>query len=166
MSSKSFNGDKKFGDIIEEEILNIIQKKHPKAKRSADKGKFSDYDIIIPELNKTVEVKGDYRSNETNNLVIEVEMFNKPSALSVTKSDYWIFVDGYKLVWVKPINIYRFLEQSNYSRREITGRGDSFSKMVYLVNKKEFFDYIERSDGSMINTIIKTSPIYFDNIYK
>lgn len=160
-----FEKSKKAGDIIEEELLRILRKKYPKAFTTKHKGKFSDYDIYIPEVGYGIEIKGDYKSAETGNLVIEVEMNGKPSALSVTKAEYWVFVEGYRLIWIKPIDIYRFLEQRfYYGRVPFIGNGDTKQKQAYLVNHNEFVKYVEKV--GMIHMIPKNSVIYFDNFTK
>ena len=55
-------------------------------------GYFKDYDIYVPEINKSIEVKSDEKSKYTNNIVVEVEFNGKPSALSTSKADYWVLV--------------------------------------------------------------------------
>ena len=50
----SFKEDLEAGKVIEEYILKRIQKKYPRAKLM--EGYFKEYDIIIPEIEKTVEV--------------------------------------------------------------------------------------------------------------
>ena len=74
--------------------LKTVQTKYPCA--VLIDGKFKEYDLFIPEKNKKIEIKGDYRSCETGNIIIELMMFDKPSALLTTKADYWIqiFSDG------------------------------------------------------------------------
>jgi hypothetical protein len=162
-----FKESKVAGDVIEHEILAQIHKQYPKAFTTEKEGKFSDYDIYIPEIKEGIEVKGDYKSAETGNLVIEVEMNGKPSALSVTKAKYWVFVEGYRKIWVKPIDIYRFLESRiYYGRTTFTGDGDNKSKWAYLVNHKEFVEYIYTLKDSKVEMIREDSPIFFDNYSK
>lgn len=156
-----FNESKKSGDIIEEEVLKIIHQKYPKAETTKHLGKFSDYDIWIPEINDGIEVKGDYMSAKTGNLVIEVEMGGKLSALSVTKAKYWVFVEGYRYIWISPLDIYRFLEQHPYNRVPFIGKGDTTEKFAYLVSHRRFCDYVLQV--GRIEFIDKNSPLYFDS---
>jgi hypothetical protein len=88
----SFYEDLDAGIAIELEVLNIIQKKYPKAYKID--GLFSGYDLFVPELNIGVEVKSDKKSLKTGNIVIEIEFNGKPSALSVTTAKYWVIYDG------------------------------------------------------------------------
>ena len=101
----SFKEDLKIGKEIEEYVLSIIQQKYPKAKIM--EGYFKEYDIMIPEIDKTVEVKSDIKSLETGNYVVEVAFDGNPSALSTTTADYWVFYDSECLVWITPENIWR-----------------------------------------------------------
>lgn len=162
-----FNDSKVAGDLIEYEILKQIHTRYPQAYTTEKEGKFSDYDIYIPEIDEGIEVKGDYKSAETGNLVIEVEMNGKPSALSVTRAKYWVFVEGYRKIWVRPLDIYRFLEaRIYYGRTSFIGEGDTVPKWAYLVNHKEFVEYVYTLKDGKVEMIDEDSPIYFDNYSK
>jgi len=127
----AFIEDLEVGHKIEKYVLKIIQKKYPKAKRM--KGYFKEYDILIPEINKTVEVKSDVKSLYTGNYLVEVAFDGKPSALSTTKADYWVFYDSECLVWITPDNIWRAV--SSFGLKEFIGKGDKKSKCAYLCPK-------------------------------
>lgn len=163
-----FSESKKYGDVLENEVLKRIQIKYPKAYID-DKGKkFSDWDIFIPEINKGVEVKGDYMSNQTGNLVVEVEMGGKLSALSITKAKYWVFIEGYRFIWIKPIFIYRFIEQNNYNRINFTGDGDDRSKFAYLIKHVDFVKYVHslNDEDGWVEMIDENNPVYYYNVIK
>ena len=164
-----YENSKKFGDIAEENILNRIRIKYPHAYIDDNSHPNSNWDIFIPEINDGVEVKMDYKSKETGNLVVEVEMNDKPSALSITKSKYWVFVTGYRYIWIKPIQIYRFLEQHPYYNRvSFVGEGDNTSKKAYLINHDIFVKWIyslDKEDG-WVEMIKPTDELYFNNMKK
>jgi hypothetical protein len=164
-----FKESKKVGDIIEEEVLKRILKKYPQAFID-DKGKkFSDWDIYIPEIKEGIEVKGDYKSKTTHNLVVEVEMNGKLSALSITKAKYWVFVEGYRLIWVTPLEIYRFLEQHiEYGRANFKGNGDNKSKKAHLISHNKFIDYVNNLDkkSGWIEMLKEDDILYYDNFSK
>ena len=90
----TFKEDLLVGQEVEALVLERIKKKYPKA--YSIEGYCKEYDIWIPELNYGIEVKQDAKSNYTGNIVIEIEMFNKPSALITTKAKYWVFYDQKK----------------------------------------------------------------------
>ena len=102
-STQNFKKDLQRGRKIEEKILDICKQKYPCS--VLIDGKFKDYDLFIPETNKKLEIKGDYRSCETGNIIIELMMFGKPSALLTTKADYWVVYTGKELLWITPIKI-------------------------------------------------------------
>ena len=141
--NNTFQEDLKRGIDIELQVLNIIQKKYPSASLI---NKFKGYDIWIPEISKSIEVKSDLKSNYTNNIVVEIEMFGKPSGLMITTADYWVFYDGKKYVLIEPMEIIKciFLNKLNYV--EFIGNGDTASKKAFLVKKDILFNY-----GKIIN---------------
>ena len=128
----TFKNDLKIGKSVEEKILNKIKKKYPKA--YIIDGYFKDYDIYVPEKNMGIEVKKDVKSQETGNLVIEVELNGKPSALSTTKADYWVFYDGDNYIWITPTML-KDLTESCGNVVEFIGKGDTKSKKAYLMPK-------------------------------
>ena len=72
----TFHRDLDQGKKVEDIVLAKIHEKYPLATKL--EGKVKPYDIYIPELNIYVEVKSDKKSQETGNIVIEVEMYDKP----------------------------------------------------------------------------------------
>ena len=131
----SFKEDLEAGKKIEEYILKRIQKKYPQAKIM--EGYFKEYDIIIPEINKTIEVNSDVKSLHTGNFVVEVEFDGKPSALSTTTADWWVVYDSVCEIWIKPWLIKHSVKDLELS--EFVGKGDTKSKKAYLCPK----DYIK-----------------------
>ena len=59
---------------------DFLRQWYPNA--SVKEGYCKEYDIVIPEINQTVEVKLDKKSNFTGNMVVEVEFNGKPSGLT------------------------------------------------------------------------------------
>jgi len=100
-------------------------------------GYFKEYDIIIPEIDKTIEVKSDVKSLHTGNFVVEVEFDGKPSALSTTTADWWVFYDSKAEFWITPELIKHAVK--DLELREFVGKGDTKSKKAYLCPK----DYIK-----------------------
>ena len=128
----SFYEDLKDGKETENNVLAIIKKKYPKS--YIIEGYFKDYDIYVPEKNMGIEVKKDVKSQETGNLVIEVEFNGKPSALSTTKADYWVFYDGDNYIWITPTMLKDLTENCGHVV-EFIGNGDTKPKKAYLMPK-------------------------------
>ena len=128
----SFKEDLAAGREVEEYILKRIQEKYPQAKLM--EGYFKEYDIMIPEINKTVEVKSDVKSLYTGNYVVEIAFDGKESALSTTTADWWVFYDSECEVWIKPELIWKSVK--GLPMREFVGKGDKKSKTAYLCPKE------------------------------
>ena len=136
--TNTFQQDLSRGINIENKLLEIIRKKYPSASLIH---KYKGYDIWIPETNKSIEVKYDPMSNQTGNIVIEIEMFDKSSALITTKADYWVFYDDNKFVSIKPMNIVNCIFLNKLIYKEFVGNGDTKSKKAFLVPKEILFKY-------------------------
>ena len=136
---ETFYRDLSRGEAIEQELLNKIQLKYPNAYKV--EGYFKDYDLYVPEINKSIEVKSDEKSKYTGNIVVEIEFNNKPSALSTTKADYWVWWDGYSYTWFFTDDIKRCIEETNQRLHTFIGRGDTKEKRAYLIKKKTLFKY-------------------------
>ena len=144
---EAFKKDLARGRKIEENILSLIQNKYPCA--VLIDGSFKDYDLFIPETNKTVEIKGDFKSCETGNIIIELMMFGKPSALLSTKADYWIIYTGKEFLWTTPIKIKECIMVNNINSRELLGFGDSETKIACLIPINIFKRYCFRIDNEI-----------------
>lgn len=142
--SETFRKDLSFGESLEQYVLEIIQEIYPEAIKIP--GHFKPYDILVPETNTSVEVKGDYESNNTNNYLIEVSFGNEPSALSTTKADFWVIIDGYHVIWITPQQIKECINAFNVPVKTLTGRGDSKSKEAHLVRRQYIKQYATRID--------------------
>ena len=154
---------KKIGDVGELEIHKRLIKKYPKAYIDNIGKANSDWDIFIPEINAGIEVKMDYKSLYSGNLLIEV-YFNKPSALSVTKAKYWVFITGERYIWITPLEIYRFIELYQYHRKQLTGEGDEEAKIAYLIKHDDFVLYVHRlsKENGWVEMIKEDDVMYVD----
>ena len=134
----TFKEDLSIGLKIEQQVLDIIRKKYPSA---SSIHKYKGYDIWIPEIQKGVEVKYDGKSKYTGNIVIEIEMFDKPSALLTSEADIWIFYDGYKFMMIEKMYIYYAIFMAKLKYAEFVGKGDTASKKAFLIKKDDLFKY-------------------------
>ena len=134
----TFYQDLERGKAIEGKALAVIRKKYPSASLIEA---FKGYDIWIPELHKSVEVKYDPMSNETGNIVVEIEMSGKASALITTTADYWLFYDDHVFMLIKPMSIVNCIFQEKLTFVEFVGNGDSSRKKAFLVPKHLLFQH-------------------------
>ena len=138
---QTFKRDLKRGKHHENVVLNLIKSKYKNA--YIKDGYCKEYDIFVPEMNFGVEVKSDEKSKYTNNIVIEIEFNNKPSALMTTKAKYWVIYDGYSYNWFLTDKIKDCIKDNNLTYAEFTGKGDTKSKKAYLIKKELLYKYKE-----------------------
>jgi len=170
MENFNDNKYKKIGDVVEHFILEILKKKYPNARNDNREGVvFEDWDLFVPELNGGVEVKGDFVSLETGNVVIEVRnKYGRLSALSKTKAKYWVIVTGKRLIWIKPLDIYRFIVQqpnSWFLKGDMVGDGDNYSKTSYMFKHDDFVLFtrgLDDEDG-WVDMIEEDEPLHVNN---
>lgn len=134
----SFKRDLGRGIEIENMLLTILRRKYP---ASTLVNAFKGYDIWIPEIHKSIEVKYDEKSNETGNIVVEIEFNGKPSALMTTTADFWVFYDGKDFVSIEPKEIIKCIFMNKLQYVEFIGKGDSKSKKAFLIKKNCLFSY-------------------------
>jgi len=146
--TKYFEEDLSRGESQEYIVLRYLQKFYPSAYKID--GYFKGYDIFIPEIEAGIEVKYDYVSNKTGNILIELEFpVGTPSALRTTKARWWFITDGKDYFSITPSNIERFAIENNIKAIQKTGDGDAEPKLVWLLPKKKFFEACFKLDFSV-----------------
>jgi len=133
MTANTFKRDLQKGEYIEQQALKIIQEKYPDAYKI--NGYCKEWDIFIPSINKGIEIKSDFMSMDTGNLVVEIEFGGKPSALSTTKAYRWFFYTGDSIIITSPDRLKQLIKDNNLYPATFTGRGDSKSKKAFLIKK-------------------------------
>lgn len=118
------------GITYEEKVLKVLQKKYPLAKRI--EGQFLDYDIWVPELHKSVEVKYDKRSETTGNIIIEYEKNNKPGDILTTKANYWCIHTITGFLWIEPLKIIECILREQCNKINV-GSGKCYLIPVYVL---------------------------------
>lgn len=125
----NFKDRLEIGYKAEKKVLSILQNKYPLSTRIV--GQFADYDIWIPELHKSVEVKYDRRCKDTGNVCI------KELDLLRTKADYWCIYTDDIYIWITPNNINKCISDNNYITKNI------YNKKVYLITVNDILKYKE-----------------------
>ena len=138
-SDNTFNRDLKRGVEVELMVLDSIRKKYPCALKI--EGKFKGYDIWIPEVGISIEVKCDQKSQDTGNLVVEVFMFGKPSGLMSTTADLWVFYDGIDFIYIPTERLKEMIILEGLRLVSFVGKGDREIKKAYLVKKEMVKQY-------------------------
>jgi len=136
----SFTEDLAFGKNYEKLATEYFESdivEHAPNKR------FKPYDFKVFENNKwiKVEVKSDRMTKETGNICIEFKCSNKPSGITTTESDYYIyFVVGTDDVYKIQTEDIRAIIKNNKFR---TCKGGDFGRSeFYLIPRKYFEEYL------------------------
>jgi len=133
----TFQEDLARGIKIEELLASKLREKYP---CTTIVHAYKGYDIWVPEINKSIEVKYDPMSNKTGNIVVEIEYNGKPSALMTTTADYWVFYDDSIFVMLTPKQIIACIFACKLSYVEFTGNGDNKPKKAFLISKEILFN--------------------------
>lgn len=133
----SFYDDLERGGRGERFILGVIRQKYPNA------GLVDgwSYDIFVPEVGKTVEVKTDFISKSTQNVGFEIEYDGEASGI-LKEFDYWahiFYYYGWKYFILDGPSIRRLA----YTGTEVTGGDGNLSTMLLVPKwRLEKEDYI------------------------
>lgn len=99
-------------------------------------GSFKEFDFYIADIESKVELKTDKKSNHTGNFVIETYHYGKPSGITTTTADFWVFNDGEGYYWIDPDTIKNLILTSGIQQARFVGNGDTVEKRAYLMPKK------------------------------
>ncbi len=130
---EKFQKDLETGKKFEQQALELIQKKYPKA--YIVDGYFLEWDIFVPELNIGIEVKSDAQYKKTGNFYVEYFCNGKPSGISTTKAEiYYIYLD--KLYILKTEELKDKCRKYINTNRDKKGGDNMASKGIILPIKE------------------------------
>ena len=135
----TFKEDLEDGHNAERDVLKLIQKQYPSA--VIIPGYCKEMDIIVPENGKSYEVKKDFKSKYTGNLVVEIAMYGKPSALITSKAQTWVFVTHTKYIFIARDRIKDCIIENNLQFKTFVGNGDTEAKDAYLIKEDLLLPY-------------------------
>ena len=138
-TDNTFDEDLIDGHNAEQEVLKLLQTQYPSA--FIIPGYCKEMDIFVPEILKSYEVKQDFKSKYTGNLVVEISMYGKPSALMTSKADTWVFVTPYKYAFIERERIKDCIIENNLQFTKFVGKGDTDPKSAYLIKEGLLFNY-------------------------
>jgi len=106
-------------------------------------GYFKEYDLELTKDGKLIkiEVKSDKQASRTGNLAIEYECNNKPSGITSSTADFWIYFivfDDHEEVYKVPLEKLRRIAKKC---RKVSGGDGNLSRM-YLVPKNKLCKYL------------------------
>ena len=126
----SWEKDLAKGDEVEEEWYQKLHVIFQQCQKTF--GKDSRFDISVPELDTTIEIKLDEKSQDTGNIVVEYH-HNNPSGILTSEADVWLFATGKEDIWITRKNILKMILIENLKPTTFTGPGDRYQKAVFLV---------------------------------
>lgn len=118
-----------------------------------------DLHCTLFSIDFTLEVKFDLMASKTKNVAIEYHnpVANKPSGISITKADFWVYCFTPKEVWIIPTTKLKKYIETNPPKRIIDNGGDG-NASLYLYGKdallKEFVR-IDNLDNKSLLEVIK-----------
>lgn len=112
--------------------------------------KDNSYDLLMlmsNGKNVSFEIKTDVYCephNDTNNLFVEFECRNKPSGISVTKSNYFVnYYPHLKEVWfIKTNKLLKLISEEDFKTTEFSGDNKSNTK-GYLIPRYQYKKYFK-----------------------
>lgn len=135
----TFEEDLEDGHNAEQDVLKLLQTQYPCA--VIIPGYCKEMDIYVPEKHKRYEVKKDFKSKYTGNLVVEIGMYGKPSALMTSKADTWVFVTPNQYGFIERERVKDCIIENNLEYKTFVGNGDTVSKNAYLIKQELLFKY-------------------------
>tara|TARA_B100000900_G_C20548504_1_gene703697 strand:- start:380 stop:871 length:492 start_codon:yes stop_codon:yes gene_type:complete len=144
-SNLEFKKDVNIGEDGEEIIKQLLLSKGFKFIRENRDYK---YDLLMSFGDRDIsfEIKTDVyvdKNNDTGNLVVEYECRNKPSGISVTQADYYVYyMPKLNEVWNIHMDNLKYLIKNNnfYSA---TGGDEGSNTKMYLIRREYFKDYFK-----------------------
>ena len=135
-----FQEDLAKGEVSERELMNLCEEQGKTPMKP--KGLFKGYDFFVCETKLAYEVKRDYKSLLTGNVVIETEMpVGKPSGLRTTRADYWIFDLPECYVFIRVSRLRDLVWMEKLKLCEFVGNGDTTKKAAYLAPIPKLHEY-------------------------
>jgi len=126
------------GSKSEKAVLAYLQKKYPDAYIKT--GYCKEYDIHIPSIKKYIEVKQDYQSQYTGNILVENSFNGCPSGISTSGSDWFVFVTRANFYVISLKALKSLVREDNIPNKTFIGRGDKHPKSAYLVPRERLID--------------------------
>ncbi|PIY10223.1 MAG: hypothetical protein COZ18_06480 [Flexibacter sp. CG_4_10_14_3_um_filter_32_15] len=144
MAHYNFDKDLIDGLDAENSVKSLLKKKYKVSDDDIVSSTTKEFDIKIKSLNLTFEVKNDLMAEKTGNIAIEFESRGKPSGVSTTKADYWVYkFSNMFYIIERTVLVNELVNKGNYSR--IVNGGDYGSNtMMYLVKVEAFKSWGEK----------------------
>jgi hypothetical protein len=136
----TFIADLKIGNQYEKKYVDMIDYDS----YEISKGCFKPYDIKVVngDITTTYEIKADRMTAKTGNVVIEYACNGKPSGITSSEADYWVYfiVGTDEYIKISTADLRQLITDKKYTR-SLKG-GDGWRSQMYLFPKTVFQEYI------------------------
>jgi hypothetical protein len=127
---RTFEDDLEIGQRAEECILKKLQLVYPTMRRIKVKNTHFD---LIDDSGLTIEVKLDLKSKDTGNIGIEYMHRDKPSGISISQAQRWVFVyylHGWVWSMIETDKLREYIKENQAKYDRIMGHGDKSSLIL------------------------------------
>ena len=145
VSKMNFEDDLVVGESGEEYIKNFLINK---GYSFISDNKDYRYDLLMSfnAINITYEVKTDVfvsSKKDTGNLVVEFESRGKPSGISVTEGDYYVYyMPKLNEIWnIKMSELKALIEDNEF--RKVSGGDEGSNTKMYLIKRELYKNYFK-----------------------
>jgi hypothetical protein len=130
--------EKEISELLEKQDCTILKFNHD-----------NRYDLLIERKGKkyTVEIKEDFTCKYTGNVGVEYECRGKPSGISVSKADFYVYkLHTYKgiQIYMLKTNILKKMIKDKVYYRIVNGGDRGSNSMNYLFDYGTFIKYGKR----------------------
>jgi hypothetical protein len=135
-----FKSDLSFGQHYQNITLQLFQWE----RSGQPEGNFKPYDLWLEwdDLRTTIESKADRQTLTTGNIAIEFRCSGKPSGISTTEADHWIYyVVGSRDYYLIPTRVIRKAIAERQFSRTCRG-GDNYNAELYLFGRAVFAEFL------------------------
>jgi hypothetical protein len=105
---------------------------------------------MVPEVNKTFEVKRDFLSEKTGNYFIETKYGDKLSGISLSKADFYVFVGDLDILIIPTAVLKELIAEIGEFTYE--ARGTDRSRTGKLIRKYKVKSHL------LCKTILRRTP--------
>ncbi len=138
MAHYNFNKDLIDGKAAELEVAQRLIARLNLAEDDIEHSSSKGYDLKIISKGWTFEVKNDLMAERTGNVAIEFESRGKPTALSATTAEFWVYKFAGSFFAFKTETLKRKLFEEKQFFREVVGGDAGSNTKMFLVKVSDF----------------------------
>ncbi|MBK9017491.1 MAG: hypothetical protein IPM82_27490 [Saprospiraceae bacterium] len=134
----NFNKDLQDGQAAEREVAQRLIARLNLAEDDIEHSSSKGYDLKIISKGWTFEVKNDLMAERTGNVAVEFESRGKPTALSATTAEFWVYKFAGSFFAFKTETLKRKLFEEKQFFREVVGGDAGSNTKMFLVKVSDF----------------------------